>query len=396
MIELSSTLAIGGGLLCLRHAALRALIRAAHALLALTLNSLRAMRVSSKPVTEIDSVASSADMATDNPPATGHNRPMAAHSTRANRMASRSEADIEVANVTCAFGRVLALDGLTLRVLPGTVVGLVGPNGAGKTTLIEVICGLVRPSHGTVRVLGEDVSANAAALRASIGVLPQETALYDEVTAIQNLRFAAALYGVPEPDARIAEVLELVGLSARARDPVRGFSGGMQRRVAIARALLHDPPLLILDEPTVGVDVETRHQIWAHIRSLNAGGRTVVLTTNYLDEAEALCDRVVILRAGRIVADDTPAALQARTGRCLELECSNEGASTLGEALRRRPGVLRTEIADFGLRVYLAIDAAREDVVHEARAISSVDGFRTRSPDLVEVFRSLTADGTSS
>jgi ABC-2 type transport system ATP-binding protein len=244
-----------------------------------------------------------------------------------------------------------------------------------------------------VRVLGEDVGVNSAAIRARIGVLPQETALYDEVTAQQNLRFAAALYDVPHPDRRIAEVLGLVGLSARARDIVRGFSGGMQRRLAIARALLHDPPLLILDEPTVGVDVEARHQMWAHIRSLRAGGRTVVLTTNYLDEAEALCDRVAILRAGRVVAEDTPAALGARTGRCLELECREAGAARLGEALRSHPGVLRAEIVDFGLQLYLSADAAPEDVVHAARRIHPVEGFRTRSPDLVEVFRSLTAQG---
>jgi ABC-2 type transport system ATP-binding protein len=306
-----------------------------------------------------------------------------------------SVAAIDVVDVTCTFGRVRALDGLSLRVQPGTVVGVVGPNGAGKTTLIDVICGLVRPSRGSVRVLGEDVAVNAAAIRARIGVLPQETALYDEVTALQNLRFAAALYGVPRPDARIAEVLELVGLSARARDVVRGFSGGMQRRLAVARALLHDPPLLILDEPTVGVDVEARHQIWAHIRSLRAGGRTVVLTTNYLDEAEALCDRVAILRAGKLVAEDTPAALGARTGRCLELECWDQGAAQLCEALRGYRGVLRAEVVDFGVRVYLAVDVSPEDVVHEARGICPVDGFRTRSPDLVEVFRSLTAKSTT-
>ena len=304
--------------------------------------------------------------------------------------------DVDIADVTCSFGRVRALDGISLRVRTGTVVGIVGPNGAGKTTLIDVICGLVRPTTGTVHVLGEDVATHGAGLRARIGVLPQETALYDEVTPVQNLRFAAALYGVRNPAARIAEVLELVGLSARARDIVRGFSGGMQRRLAIARALLHDPPLLILDEPTVGVDVEARHQIWAHIRSLKAGGRTVVLTTNYLDEAEALCDRVAILRAGKLVAEDTPAALGARTGRCLELECLKENAIKLSEALRNHRGVLRTEVVDFGLLVYLAVDAAPEDVVREARKVCPIDGFRTRSPDLVEVFRSLTAPSASS
>ncbi len=302
---------------------------------------------------------------------------------------------IKLEGVVCQFGRIRALDGLSLQVMPGTIVGVVGPNGAGKTTLIDVICGLLRPSHGAVRVLGYDVTSDTKALRARIGVLPQETALYDEVSAWQNLRFAAALYGLSNVDARITNVLELVGLAGRARDIVRTFSGGMQRRLAIARALLHDPPLLILDEPTVGVDVEARHQIWAHIRSLRAGGRTVVLTTNYLDEAEALCDRIAILRAGTLVADDSPSALTARTGRCLELECQDQDAARLSVELREHPGVLRTEIVDLGLRLYLTVDTTPEDIVRAARQVCAVEGFRTRSPDLVEVFRALTAEGSA-
>ena len=314
-----------------------------------------------------------------------HPRPVPASNSAA---AMTPAVDIE--NVVCQFGKVIALGGVSLKILPGTVVGVVGPNGAGKTTLIDVICGLVRPSRGVARVFGQDVTGNPAALRSRIGVLPQETALYSEVSAWQNLRFAAALYNVPNSDARIAEVLELVGLTARGHDVVSHFSGGMQRRLAIARALLHDPQLLILDEPTVGVDVEARHQIWTHIRSLGAGGRTVVLTTNYLDEAEALCDRVAILRSGKLVAEDTPSALMARTGRCLELECWEEDARKLSTALAGHPGVLRAEIVDFGLRVYLAFETVPEDVVREARTVGRVEGFRTRAPDLVEVFRSLT------
>src|SRR5437773_158240 len=146
------------------------------------------------------------------------------------RSAPGSPAAIEVADVVCQFGRIRALDGVSLRVMPGTVVGVLGPNGAGKTTLIDAICGLVRPSRGAVHVLGEDVSGDTTALRARIGVLPQETALYDEVTALQNLRFAAALYGVPHAEARIAEVLELVGLRERARGGAASWSAGARAR----------------------------------------------------------------------------------------------------------------------------------------------------------------------
>src|SRR5437870_13092448 len=171
-------------------------------------------------------------------------------SALASQMAAGSSRAVDVADVVCQFGRIRALDGVSLRVMPGTVVGVVGPNGAGKTTLIDVICGLLRPARGTVHVLGEDVAGDTTALRARIGVLPQETALYDEVTAWQNLRFAAALYGVARPDARIAQVLELVGLGGRARDGVRACSGGMRRRLAMARALVHKPALLFRGEAT--------------------------------------------------------------------------------------------------------------------------------------------------
>ncbi len=306
-------------------------------------------------------------------------------------MNQRPEYDINVADLSCSFAGVQALDGVSLKVKAGTVAGIVGPNGAGKTTFIDIISGLLKPSRGSVQVLGENVVAHAAAVRARIGVLSQETALYTEVTALQNLRFAAALYRVPQAEKRISELLDLVGLSPRANSVVRGFSGGMQRRLAIARALLHDPPLLILDEPTVGVDLEARHQIWSHIRKLRSAGRTVLLTTNYLDEAEALCDHVAILRSGKLIADDTPAALSARTGRCLELECQPVDVNSLQSALLQLKGVLRAETSEFGLRVYLAIDVVPEEIVHRARSTCNIGGFRTRSPDLAEVFRHLSS-----
>jgi ABC-type multidrug transport system ATPase subunit len=300
-------------------------------------------------------------------------------------------AAVSLEDVTCRFGRVVALDAVSLEVPEGCVFGLIGPNGAGKSTLVDVITDVLRPTSGRATVLGLDVRRSGAAVRARIGVVPQETALYDELTVEQNLRFAADLYGVRRPAESIARSLGVVGLTERRRDVVRTLSGGMRRRAAIARALIHDPALLILDEPTLGVDVEARHQIWMEVRALRAQGRTVVLTTNYLDEAEALCDRLAILRAGRLVAEDTPAALTARLGRCLDLDCEPESAAVLESRLGSRPGVLRVETSASGVTLYLNGRSDAEALVREAMATVALAGFRNRAPDLAELIRSLPA-----
>jgi ABC-2 type transport system ATP-binding protein len=303
-------------------------------------------------------------------------------------------AAVAVDDVTCRFGKRRALDGLTLRVPTSQVVGVVGPNGAGKTTLLDVVCGLLRPDSGSVTVLGIDVAQRPRQVSRKIGVVPQETALYEDVSALENLRFAAALYAVPRAEARIAELLELVGLGARGRDRVALLSGGMRRRLCIARALIHDPELLVLDEPTVGVDVEARHQIWAHIRALRKQGRTVLLSTNYLDEAEALCDRVAILREGRLVIEDSPQALVATAGRCLELDCAPEHVEALAAALAKQPHVLRHEAAAAGgLTVYVDGKCETDELVREVMSSVPLHGFRARSPDLAEVFRALSRVG---
>jgi ABC-2 type transport system ATP-binding protein len=165
----------------------------------------------------------------------------------------------------------------------------------------------------------------------------------------------------------------------------------MRRRLAVVRALLHEPPLLILDEPTLGVDVEARHQIWTHLRGIRAQRRTVLLTTNYMDEAEALCDRVVVLNRGRVVADDAPENLLSRAGRCIELECSPESAITLQEMFGEDPEVLRSELTESGLRLFVRRASLPEPLVRRAMERTPVSGFRVRSPDLAEVFRVLPA-----
>jgi ABC-2 type transport system ATP-binding protein len=296
---------------------------------------------------------------------------------------------VELRDVTLRRGRVTALDGFGVTVPEGTVVGLVGPNGAGKTSVVDVACGLLRPQRGEVRVFGHDVRRDGLAARRRIGLVPQETALYDEVSAWRNLRFAAELHGQRRPDGRIAELLELVGLTERASDPVATYSGGMRRRLAIARALVHEPSLLVLDEPTLGVDVEARHQVWGHVRGLRWRGHTVLISTNYLDEAEALCDRVVVLRAGRVVAEDTPAGLLARAGRSVDVECSRPSALQLRESLLRDPSVTRAELTESGLTLLVQREGQPEALVRRAMDEAAVSGFRVRPPDLAEVLRTI-------
>ncbi len=242
---------------------------------------------------------------------------------------------VELRAVTYRFRRRVALDHFSLPIPAGAVIGLLGPNGAGKTTVINLVAGLAAPSDGEVLWRGEALSYPfPPTARRQIGLLPQETALYEELTARENLRFAADLFAVNHPARRVDELLDLVGLGDRASDRVGTYSGGMQRRLAFARALVHDPELLVLDEPTLGVDVDARHALWGHIRRLRRLGRTVLLTTNYLDEAEALCDEVVALRDGRAVAHGSPADLLRVAGRCVEIDCQDSDVSTVQRARR--------------------------------------------------------------
>jgi ABC-2 type transport system ATP-binding protein len=296
-----------------------------------------------------------------------------------------------VEDVSCRFGSRLALDSVSLAVPALRVVGLLGPNGAGKTTLISLVAGLRRPSQGSVRVLGQSAAEGGRKLRRRIGVVPQETGLYEELSALQNLRFSASLYGVEDVEGAVRSVLETVDLWDRRNDTVAGFSGGMQRRLAIARALVHDPELLILDEPTLGIDAEARHSIWGHVRDLRTRGKTVLISTNYLDEAEALCDEAVVLRQGQVVAVDTPAGLITRAGRCVELDCPEAHMPALTNLIAPMSSVRDFKTVDGGMWVYLHAHGRPEDVVTAAIGSVPLTGFRHRAPDMIEVFNAVAA-----
>ena len=212
-----------------------------------------------------------------------------------------------------ARGAVQALSDVSFDIEPGEFFGLLGPNGAGKTTLISILAGLSRASGGRVTVMGHDVVADYAAARRSLGIVPQELVFDPFFSVREALRIQSGYFGVKNNDAWIAELLENLGLADKADANMRQLSGGMKRRVLVAQALVHRPPVIVLDEPTAGVDVELRQTLWQFVARLNKEGHTVLLTTHYLEEAEALCHRIAMLKQGRVVALDRTSALLAGT-----------------------------------------------------------------------------------
>ncbi len=210
-------------------------------------------------------------------------------------------------------GELRALDGVSFDIEPGEFFGLLGPNGAGKTTLISILAGLVRASGGRVTVHGHDVVADYAAARRQLGIVPQELVFDPFFSVRESLVIQSGYFGVRDNGAWIDELLESLGLADKARANMRQLSGGMKRRVLVAQALVHRPPVIVLDEPTAGVDVELRQTLWSFIARLNKQGHTVLLTTHYLEEAEAMCQRIAMLKQGRVVALDRTSALLAGT-----------------------------------------------------------------------------------
>ena len=235
---------------------------------------------------------------------------------------SLSTPAVEVSGVSKTYssshGGVQALADVSLTIQQGEFIGLLGPNGAGKTTLIQILAGLVKASAGQVSILGFDVAQQFAQARRCLGVVPQELVFDPFFTVRETLRIQSGYFGLRHNDDWIDELLHHLGLSDKADANMRALSGGMKRRVLVGQALVHRPPVIVLDEPTAGVDVELRQSLWAFIRRLNTEGHTVMLTTHYLEEAESLCERVVLLKSGRILADERTEALLQHSEDSLE------------------------------------------------------------------------------
>lgn len=287
---------------------------------------------------------------------------------------------------------LVALDSLSLDIDAGQVFGLLGPNGSGKTTSVNLLCGLLRPTSGTVTCEGIDVRRDVTAVRSRLGVVPQETALYDDLSADENLSFHARLYGVPraERQKRIDDTLELVGLAGRRNDRVGTYSGGMQRRLALARALLTRPSVVVLDEPTLGVDVQSRAALWERVREIAHDGGTVLLTTNYMEEAQALADNLAVLDHGHLIAKGTPDDLRGQLGHTfIDIRAARPEIIDGIDALEGvRSVIWRDGIAS----VTADGDPATIGAVLDHCAAHSSDAavVGVRRPDLNDVFLSLT------
>jgi ABC-2 type transport system ATP-binding protein len=274
---------------------------------------------------------------------------------------------LAVSQLTKSFGGRRAVDQVSFKVLPGQTLGLLGPNGAGKSTTVGMICGLITPDSGTVTLDGDAVGPGASAAKRKIGFVPQDLALYEDLSALDNLKLFAALYGLAgaQLKRRCEEVLALVNLSDRARDKPSTFSGGMKRRLNIAAALMHDPALLILDEPTVGVDPQSRNAIFDTLENIQASGRSLIYTSHYMEEVERLADHIVIIDHGKVLADESPQALYQRLPAQAALEVEGDAAFHDGvlAALSTLEGVTAARLAGDGLRLEIALrrgaDAAR-------------------------------------
>ncbi len=309
---------------------------------------------------------------------------------------------VETEGVAVAFGETKALDGVDLTVAPGTVQGLLGPNGAGKTTLVRVLATLLRPDAGSARVFGCDVVHDATRVRALIGLAGQFAAVDGTLTGRENLEMVGRLYRLrgAEAKSRATDALERLGLTDAGDRVVRGYSGGMRRRLDLGASLVGRPRLLILDEPTTGLDPQTRNDVWSFIRELVAGGTTVLLTTQYLDEADNLADHIVVIDHGKTIANGTPRELKARMGSdVLELHLAD--AATLEQTAEALRGIGSGEpsIDASDRRITLPVHQGASDLMSAVRRLDEQgivpSDVSLRQPSLDDVFLALTGRGAT-
>ena len=309
------------------------------------------------------------------------------------------ECAIQVEELVKHFGHVHAVDGVSFDVAPGTVFGLLGPNGSGKTTIVRILSTILHPDAGTARVLGRDVVHQADEVRYLIGLAGQFAAIDPNLTGAENLRLTGRLAQLPGRLARTRayELLDRFQLQDAANRPARTYSGGMRRRLDVAAALVQRPPIVFLDEPTTGLDLHSRNELWDMIRELVAGGATVLLTTQYLEEADRLADRVAVMNEGRVIASGTPAELKSQLGNTvLEIGLKNEAEAVRAADLLTRATGMKTDRE--GTLVHLSSADGTRVLLESVQALNENDLAPTtlavREPSLDDVFLSLTGQRT--
>jgi ABC-2 type transport system ATP-binding protein len=302
---------------------------------------------------------------------------------------------LECRGLSKSFGDLVAVRDVSFTIAAGETYGLLGPNGAGKTTTISMLCGLLAPDAGDVRIAGVEISTRSVAAKATIGYVPQELAIYPDLSGRENLRFFADLYGLKRADARarVDEILEVIGLRDRAADRAGEYSGGMQRRLNIGIGLLHRPRLLVLDEPTVGVDPQSRNAILAAVEQLSGEGMAVLYTTHYMEEAERLCDRIGIVDAGELKAEGSNRELVALVGEHDRVTLDGTGDLDGGaEATRALKAVLSARLS--GATIELVVDDARSVLPQLLATVGAagvaVSSVQVHEPNLEAVFLHLT------
>lgn len=281
-----------------------------------------------------------------------------------------------------------ALNGIDLTVPRGSIFGLLGPNGAGKSTLINILAGLVIKTAGSVQIWGFDQDQNPRQSRASIGIMPQEPNLDPFFTPRRSLDVQAGLYGVPKAQRRTEELLELTGLTDKGDAYARSLSGGMRRRLLLGKALVHSPQILVLDEPTAGVDIELRNLLWQNVRRLNDEGMTIILTTHYLEEAEQMCDQIAIINHGQVIANDTTSNLLSQLD-AKTITITPDGPTTLPDVPN---GITAAQRDDGTLAfTYKTSQTRADEILNLVRAAGiAIKDVRTEDPDLEDVFLNLT------
>ncbi|MFT8314171.1 MAG: ABC transporter ATP-binding protein [Clostridium sp.] len=302
---------------------------------------------------------------------------------------------VRIENLVKKFGNTAAVDKITLGIEEGEIYGLLGPNGAGKSTTINMICGLLSPNEGTIEILGKDIRKNKIFAKRNIGIVPQDIAIYEDLTAYENVKFFAGLYGFrgKELKTRVEKALEFVGLIDKAKSFPKGFSGGMKRRLNIACAIAHRPKVIIMDEPTVGIDPQSRNHILQSVKKLNEMGSTIIYTSHYMEEIEEICTRIGIVDHGKLIAEGTKEELKSSISDTNTIWVTIQSLNNFQlDELNEINGVIGAELEDNIVKISSSQDVNNLDkiILFFTEKNIHIKNVETKTPDLETVFLTLT------